>query len=135
MGRVTLATEEALIQFARSLRLEGRRILALTGPLGAGKTTFVKGLVPPASERDVQSPTFTLLNPYPTLFHFDLYRLKSTADFLALGFDEYFEQGFCVIEWPERIASLLPPDTLHIDIAPHPDGSRTLSLNWDPVLN
>ncbi len=135
MGRVILSTEDSLIQFARSLRLEGRRILALTGPLGAGKTTFVKGLVPPAFERHVQSPTFTLLNPYPTLFHFDLYRLKNAADFLALGFDEYFEQGLCVIEWPEKIASLLPPDTLHIDIAPNPDGSRTLSGNWDTVLN
>lgn len=140
MGGITVPTAEGLVQFARRLRLPPTALLALSGPLGAGKTTFVKGLVPAHLEREVQSPTFTLLNPYPTtppLFHFDLYRLTGEADFLALGLDEFFTQGICVIEWPERIAPLLPPNTLRITFTLTPDGSRHLELsgNWQGVLD
>ncbi len=96
--------------------LPSNTVLALSGDLGAGKTTFVQGLARGLGITDpIQSPTFVILNLYPGLFHFDLYRLKSSADFTALGLEEYFQkEGICAIEWPDRIAQLLPPETVHI---------------------
>ncbi len=94
-------------------------ILALSGDLGAGKTTFVQGLAQGLGIFDpIQSPTFVYMNAYIgkfPLFHFDLYRLKGKDDFIGLGFDEYFmPTNICVIEWPERIDSLLPEHTQYI---------------------
>lgn len=112
-------------------------ILALSGDLGAGKTTFVQGLASGLGiDAPVQSPTFVLLNEYPNeysgsldLFHFDLYRLKSGADFLGLGFDEYFDKGgICAIEWPERIESLLPERTLFLSFS-HQSQGRVVSIS------
>ena len=90
-------------------------ILALTGNLGAGKTTFVQGLAQGLGiEEAIQSPTFILLNLYEGLAHFDLYRLKTAADFINLGFEEYFADHICAIEWPEKILDILPPTTIRI---------------------
>ena len=83
------------------------------GDLGAGKTTLIKGIASELTGIDpyeVNSPTFTYLNIYEgseTLYHFDLYRLTGTKDFLARGFDEYFEE-ICCIEWAEKIEAILP---------------------------
>ncbi len=121
---------EELIDLGRRMasELPPNTVLALSGELGAGKTTFVQGLAEGLGvEGPVPSPTFVLLNVYPALFHFDLYRLKSSADFLALGFGEYFEKGgVCVIEWPERIEELLPPNTRWIRFAYCPEGREVL---------
>jgi tRNA threonylcarbamoyladenosine biosynthesis protein TsaE len=101
-------------------------IVALFGDLGAGKTTFVKGLVSAITGLDpalINSPTFTYLHLYPTrpaVHHFDLYRLRTADEFLALGFDEYFsEEGIVCIEWAEKIDAILPKGTLsvHLDHA------------------
>jgi len=129
MGRVILSSAEETFSFAQAIapRLKPNTILALSGNLGAGKTTFVQGLAKGlAIDAPILSPTFVYLNLYSgtlPLFHFDLYRLKTPSDFLSLGFEEYFEKGgVCAIEWPERIASLLPPSTLQISFAVHPKG-------------
>lgn len=118
MGRVRLENHEETLQFGKNMAstLPANAVLALSGDLGAGKTTFVQGLALGLQiEEPIQSPTFVLLNAYPKLYHFDLYRLKSPADFTALGFAEYFEaDGICAIEWPEKIAPLLPPHTIRI---------------------
>lgn len=99
-------------------------LLALTGNLGAGKTTFVQGLAAGLGiDEPIQSPTFVLLNVYDGLAHFDLYRLKNAADFTSLGFDEYFQSGaICAIEWPDRIKELLPPETVHIEFIYEKEG-------------
>lgn len=96
--------------------IEEKSVLALTGNLGAGKTTFVQGLALGLGiSEQIQSPTFVLLNLYRGLAHFDLYRLKNQSDFKNLGFDEYFDaKVICAIEWPERIQGLLPAQTIHI---------------------
>lgn len=124
-----LRSHEETIAFGKRFAdgLAPNTILALSGELGSGKTTFVQGLaLGLCIEESVQSPTFTLLNPYRgslPFFHFDLYRLKNEADFQALGFEEYFHQGgICAIEWPERIASLLPPKTLFLSFRHTPEG-------------
>lgn len=123
MGRIglryPLTSSEETISFGRKMAtlLPPNTILALSGDLGAGKTTFVQGLALGLGiEEVVQSPTFVLLNNYQErLFHFDLYRLKQPTDFTSLGFEEYFQRGgICAIEWPDRIAELLPPDAVFI---------------------
>ena len=96
------------------------RVIALTGDLGAGKTTFMQGLgIALGIRRPVTSPTFTLSVEYPTprfkLVHMDLYRLSGPDDLLAIGFAEHIESGAVVaVEWPERAAALIPQDAIHI---------------------
>lgn len=104
-------------------------VLALYGDLGAGKTTFVQGLAEALGiVEPVQSPTFILLNVYEKLAHFDLYRLKNGSDFMSLGFCEYFEEPLiCAIEWPEKIVSFLPQNTIHIHFE-YKDGGRIAKI-------
>lgn len=122
---VTLSSEETQ-EWGEKIgkTLPPRCIVALFGELGAGKTTFAKGLIRGALgslPEEVSSPTFTYLNIYTgekTVYHFDLYRLKDTKEFLSMGFDDYlFSEGICCIEWPERIESLLPKETFCVDIS------------------
>lgn len=111
-------------------------IIAFFGDLGAGKTTFIRGLVEGIGSidmRDVCSPTFTLLNIYngnKTVFHFDLFRLPREEEFLAAGFDEYFEKadGICCIEWAEKIASLLPARTFKIHFSYLGEKTRQIEM-------
>lgn len=102
-------------------------MVALFGELGSGKTTFVKGL---ASSENVSSPTFNFLHIYPgPLYHFDLYRLISEGDFLALGFQEYFNAGgICCIEWSEKIPSLLPKEAIRIYFEHAGGDKRTIAI-------
>lgn len=104
-------------------KLKPGQVVAFLGELGAGKTSFIKGLVSELNsmpEDDICSPTFTYLNIYHgkiTVYHFDLYRIKNDKQFLAMGFDEYFDKnGICLIEWSEKITSLLPSKTIVIHL-------------------
>jgi tRNA threonylcarbamoyladenosine biosynthesis protein TsaE len=99
--------------------LVGGEIFALHGVLGAGKTQLVKGLARGLDYRGtVTSPTFTLVHEYRggrlSLYHLDLYRVKDEREAISAGLEEYLpSDGVTIIEWPERIASLLPPQTRH----------------------
>jgi tRNA threonylcarbamoyladenosine biosynthesis protein TsaE len=133
--RHLFSTEET-VSFGKEMALLLRpgSILALVGDLGAGKTTFVQGLAQGLGIEDsVQSPTFVTLNIYEgsmPLFHFDLYRLKQSSDFLSLGFEEYFSKGgICAIEWPERISSLIPADALCLSLTHTESGGRRATLS------
>ena len=116
--RVNLHSCEETLAFGRKMgeTLPRNAVIALSGDLGAGKTTFVQGLAQGLGIMErVQSPTFVILNVYEGLYHFDLYRLKSAEEFVGLGFEEYFhKEGICAIEWPDRIGQILPPETIHI---------------------
>lgn len=122
MGRieVDLKTSDDTFQFGVKLAKELKRpaILAIEGPLGAGKTTLVQGLAKGLGiEESIQSPTFVILNEYASLAHFDLYRLKSQEDFFAMGFSDYFDKPIITaIEWPGIIQSALPKDAIHIEL-------------------
>ena len=101
--------------------LEGS--IHLSGQLGAGKTTLVRGLVHALGiEGPVKSPTYTLVEPYAhgaiRLYHFDLYRIGSVEEFCAAGFDEYLyvPNAVTLIEWPEKIMPLLDHRVCHITI-------------------
>lgn len=95
--------------------LRAGAIVALHGDLGAGKTTFARGLVEGASQaecREIFSPTYSFLNIYQgklPVYHFDLYRLPREEEFTNAGFHEYLEAGgICCIEWADKIPQLLP---------------------------
>ncbi len=97
-------------------KLPDQAVLCFFGEMGAGKTTFIKGLaagVTRCSPEIVNSPTYVYLNVYSgkrTLYHFDLYRLKGSQEFLDMGFDDYFQaDGVCALEWSERIKEFLTP--------------------------
>ncbi len=97
-------TENIAIKFAKSL--VAGDIVLLSGDLGAGKTQFAKGVAKGLGiKNEVPSPTFTIMNSYDdTLFHFDLYRLKSYDELMAVGAEEYlYSGGKSLVEWPECV--------------------------------
>jgi tRNA threonylcarbamoyladenosine biosynthesis protein TsaE len=111
-------------------RLKPGQVVALYGDLGSGKTHLAKGICAGLGldPEHVTSPTFALINEYVgkkwTVYHFDTYRLKSLDEFLALGYEEYFEgDGVCLIEWPEVVESVLPDDVIRIRLS-HRTGDR-----------
>lgn len=122
-------------------------VIALSGPLGAGKTSFCRALVRAATgrpEEEVPSPTFTLAQPYETagdltIWHFDLYRLEQPEEALELGIEDAFLDGTSLIEWPEKLGALLPADHLQVtlDFTTDPDagdtrGHRDVTLSGGP---
>lgn len=132
-------SEEETLAIARRVakNLEKGQVIVLTGDLGAGKTLFVSGILDYFGKREeVSSPTFTIVNEYELkadlkLFHFDVYRLESSDEFLAMGGEEFFDQGVCLIEWGEKIADLLPKDILTINIEKNLDvvSQRTFTFS------
>lgn len=109
-------------------------VVAVTGEMGAGKTTVIKALVIALQSQDhVSSPTFSIVNTYQVknglVHHFDLYRLKSFQELLDLGFDIYLEEGALVlIEWPELATPLMPDHMIRLQIEINNDQSRTITL-------
>ena len=114
-------------------RLRPGDVLALVGPLGAGKTQLAKGLaLGVGAETTVTSPTFKLVNEYAgrvRLYHIDAYRLRSAEDLVALGCDEFFDgDGAAVVEWADRVAAALPAEHLRVAIDITGPTSRRLTL-------
>lgn len=128
----TAATEQLGYQLAQ-LDL-APAIIYLSGELGAGKTTFSRGFIQARGHAGaVKSPTYTLIEPYELargkVFHLDLYRLSDPAELEFLGLaDLLSEGGVCLIEWPERAASALPPPDLTVSLQ-HVDGARLAILS------
>ena len=134
---LTLQDTQKLASFLAPL-LQPTDILALTGQLGAGKTTFtrflIQSLAPPIDE--IPSPTFTLVQTYDTpkgvLWHFDCYRLATPFEAIELGIEDAFNSGISVIEWPEKIEPLLPSTSLFLTF--DTSSSRSLKIfgdtNW-----
>jgi len=116
-------------------------IIALTGPLGAGKTHFVKGLALGLDIKEIiTSPTFVLHNQYSgtlhsqaiTLNHLDLYRLKSLEEVLAIGMEEQLNgDSVTVIEWPELIREILPPETIWVQLSIVGETQREIVISWE----
>ena len=124
MGLTILKSVEAAQAFGESWAagLVGGEVFALHGVLGAGKTQLAKGLARGHGfHGDVTSPTFTNVHEYHggrlPLYHIDLYRIRSEKEAIDMGLEEYLpSDGVSVIEWPERITAILPPQTQHWEL-------------------
>ena len=139
-----MTTTEFNVADLEGTRLLGRRladlafpgaVIALVGPLGAGKTHLVKVIAEGlgvANSAVVNSPTFVLIQEYVArlpIYHFDAYRLTSEAEFAELGAHEYFAgDGICLVEWADKVAGCLPMTHLEIRIAPTGKTSRRIEL-------
>lgn len=117
--------------------VKGKTIFALYGPMGVGKTTFVKAVAACAGVvDDVSSPTFAIINEYQTrqgevIYHFDFYRVNNVTEAMDFGYEEYFFSGNrCFIEWPEKVDELLPEDRVECYFTELPDGSRELEVKF-----
>lgn len=125
---------EAARQFIDTM--EGGKVFAFYGSMGAGKTTFIKAVCEELGVSDViNSPTFAIVNEYRSddtaelIYHFDFYRIKKIEEVYDMGYEDYFYSGaLCFIEWPELIEDLLPGDAAIVRIVENEDGTRTLSI-------
>ena len=104
-------------------------IIILSGELGCGKTKFTEGILKYYGlENEISSPTFTIVNEYNAkdvnIYHFDVYRLEDVEEFYAIGGEEYFLNGICVIEWGEMIEEALPHDYLKINFSKMKDDNN-----------
>lgn len=129
--------ESAMLALAGRLAasINGRLVIFLHGDLGAGKTTFSRGLIQALGHHGaVKSPTYTLVEPYPQLtppvYHFDLYRLADPEELEYIGIHDYFEQtALFLIEWPEKGSGWLPPADLDIRLEQDRPQQRRISIN------
>ena len=112
--------------------IDGRKVFAFYGKMGAGKTTFIKAICEELGVEDViTSPTFAIINEYSgkddTIYHFDFYRIKKLEEVYDMGYEDYFYSGaLCFIEWPELIEEVLPEDAVKVQIIEKEDGTRAV---------
>jgi tRNA threonylcarbamoyladenosine biosynthesis protein TsaE len=125
MTIVDLPDEAATTRLAAAIAGLARHgdAIALSGELGAGKTVFARAFIRArGGVGEVPSPTFTLVQTYElpggTIWHFDCYRLRAAEEAWELGIEDAFHDGISLIEWPERIASLLPAGRLTVELHP-----------------
>ena len=130
----TPESTQALGQLLGSLLFPGA-VVALVGPLGAGKTLFTRGIALGLginNPSQVTSPTFVLIQEYAArlpIYHFDVYRLKKLSEFEDLGALEYFAgNGVCLVEWANKVTPLLPPEHLQVSFDLVSPSSRQLTF-------
>lgn len=140
MKRTTDSPEETravAVCLARSLRAGD--VIALTGPMGAGKTAFCGGLAQGLGiAGPVTSPTYTIVNEYQgrlPLFHFDLYRLGGEEELYDLGWEDYLARGgVCVLEWPEVAPEVMEEANIHVSIRPLGENRREITVTGGETL-
>jgi tRNA threonylcarbamoyladenosine biosynthesis protein TsaE len=130
-----LSNEAASLDFAKKIaqHLPEKAVIHLNGPLGAGKTTFVRGiLLASGHQGSTKSPTYTLVEPYQitgkTFYHFDLYRLGDPEELEYIGIRDYFdEEAICLIEWPDKGQGYIAEPDLVINLSYQAE-SRSITL-------
>lgn len=129
-------SEQETKNFAKNLaqKLHIGDVVVLSGDLGSGKTKFTEGILSYFNlSHEISSPTFTIVNEYKTqninIYHFDVYRLESSDEFYAIGGEEYFENGICIIEWGETIEDALPENYIKISFKKESSDDNLRILN------
>lgn len=129
-------SENETIEFAYNLakQLHNGNIIILSGDLGSGKTKFTQGILKYFGlENEISSPTFTIVNEYhhpnANIYHFDVYRLSDSDEFYAIGGEEYFNNGICIIEWGEIIEDILPNDYIKISFSKNEENINYRNLH------
>ena len=116
------------------LSLDGRDVVLFRGGMGAGKTTLISRIVALLGAEDtVTSPTFALVNQYEgdsrRIYHFDFYRIERIEEVFDFGYEEYFYSGdLCLVEWPEKIETLIPDDAMVVRIEVGDDENRIFEI-------
>ncbi|MDH7511538.1 MAG: tRNA (adenosine(37)-N6)-threonylcarbamoyltransferase complex ATPase subunit type 1 TsaE [Clostridiales bacterium] len=131
-------SEEETFRLARDMarKFKGDEVVLLIGELGAGKTTFARGIAAGLGLKDLNqvcSPSFTILNIYRAaclVYHFDLYRLEKEADILDLGWEDYLDRGVVIVEWGERLPFEL--DAIRVYIAKGKCDERRITTEIPP---
>lgn len=127
LNTIDLVSKELLLHL-------NSKIILFNGTMGAGKTTLIKSLVQSIGSKDiVTSPTFSIVNEYQVkddkIFHFDFYRIKDIEEAYNFGVEDYlYTNHWVLIEWPQRIASILPTNTCVVDIDILDNKERTIKL-------
>lgn len=135
----TAAETEALGRRLAALARPGDAIL-LEGPIGAGKSCLARAFIRArlGADEEVPSPTFTLVQVYDDdgieIWHADLYRLTHSDEVWELGLDQAFETAICLVEWPDRLGSHLPPDALTVQLEAHGEGRMAVVTGGRPGL-
>jgi len=135
---ITTKTEVQTVATGKELAriLHDSDVIAFSGPLGAGKTTFIKGIACGLGigENDVKSPSYTLVNEYPglkPLYHFDLYRMKNSSELYEIGWDDYLlRDGIIVVEWGEKARDALPQKRIEILMEIVSQSERKISISF-----
>jgi tRNA threonylcarbamoyladenosine biosynthesis protein TsaE len=137
MLRISIPDLASIDDAARKLidTLPDKRIFAFYGEMGAGKTTLIKALCRVLKVTDVtSSPSFGLIYEYRTtgsdsVYHFDFYRIEHLEEAYDIGYEEYIESGrYCFIEWPGKVASVLPPETVNVSLHVAENNERTMEV-------
>lgn len=140
MNKFISKSEQDTINFAENFanQLHKKDIIVLSGDLGSGKTKFVQGILKHFGlENEISSPTFTIVNEYNAnicpIYHFDVYRLADIDEFYAMGGEEYFENGICLIEWGEIIEDALPSNYIKITFSKNEENDEYRELNIERI--
>jgi tRNA threonylcarbamoyladenosine biosynthesis protein TsaE len=140
-GNSTVCHEVNLVELSEVAKLflkvaGGCPVWLFFGEMGSGKTTFIKDLCLQLGVKDaMSSPTFSIINEYSAsnkskIYHFDFYRIKNEAEAYDIGSEEYFYSGdLCLIEWPEKIPSLIPAQHADVIITVENQNLRTIALS------
>lgn len=120
-------------------KLKKGDVVVLTGDLGSGKTKFTEGVLQYFGlEDEISSPTFTIVNEYANengiIYHFDVYRLEDEDEFYAIGGEEYFQKGICLIEWGEMIEKALPDKYIHITFSRNLDEENKREILIEKII-
>ena len=125
-------TKEIAKKIAKELK--NGDVIILSGDLGSGKTKFTEGFLSYYGlENEISSPTFTIVNEYKkgdiNIYHFDVYRIEDLDEFYAIGGEEYFAKGICVIEWGEIIEQIVPKEHIKITFERNFENENVRTLN------
>jgi tRNA threonylcarbamoyladenosine biosynthesis protein TsaE len=133
--KITFSLDEIHLAAQQIIDSNPKKIMLFYGEMGAGKTTLIKAIARKLGVNDTtSSPTFSLVNEYLSdtddlVYHFDMYRLKNEHEAYDMGMDEYlYSEHWCLIEWPEKIPTLIPHEHSTIKIKALPDGQREVEL-------